>query len=63
MTRALLDLIEDDERRASYGAAALEKARTFDITVIGAHWETLFDELVSMTTRPHDNRASAPAHA
>ena len=63
LTRALLELIEDDERRARYGAAALEKAHTFDIGVIGAQWESLFEELVPTAKQPHDNRASEPAHA
>jgi glycosyltransferase involved in cell wall biosynthesis len=63
MTRALLELIEDDERRARCGAAALAKAHAFDIEVIGAQWESLFDELVSPTKQAHGNRASEPAHA
>jgi glycosyltransferase involved in cell wall biosynthesis len=63
LTRALLELIEDDERRARYGAAALEKASTFDIGTIGMQWESLFDELVSPSAQVHGNRASEPAHA
>jgi glycosyltransferase involved in cell wall biosynthesis len=63
LTRALLELIEDEERRARYGAAALEKASTFDIGAIGMQWESLFDELVSPSAQVHGNRASEPAHA
>jgi glycosyltransferase involved in cell wall biosynthesis len=63
LTRALLELIEDEAKRTRYGAAASEKAHMFDISVIGAQWESLFNELVSPTEQGHGNRASEPAHA
>jgi glycosyltransferase involved in cell wall biosynthesis len=46
-TQALRELIEDDERRRSYGEAALQKAHTFDISAIGTRWEALFDDLLA----------------
>ena len=46
-TRALLELIEDDERRRSYAEAAREKARQFDIDVIGRRWDDLFEEVTA----------------
>ena len=63
LTRAMLELIEDDDKRTRFGAAALDKARAFDIGVIGAQWVSLFDELASPTEQSHGNRASEPAHA
>ena len=63
LTRGILELIENAERRASYGEAALEKSHEFDIGVIGKQWTSLFEELVSPTEQAHGNRASEPAHA
>lgn len=63
LSDALLELIEDDERRARLGAAAEEKAHSFDITEIGAQWESLFETLTSDAAETHDDRASEPAHA
>jgi glycosyltransferase involved in cell wall biosynthesis len=59
MTQALLELIQDDERRRRYGAAALDKARQFEIDEIGAQWESLLAQL----TRNDGDRTPEPAAA
>jgi glycosyltransferase involved in cell wall biosynthesis len=38
---AILELVEDAPKRRRYGAAALEKARSYDVELIGAQWEQL----------------------
>jgi glycosyltransferase involved in cell wall biosynthesis len=59
MTRALLELIDDADRRAQYGSAAAEKARRYEIGEIGAQWESLLAQL----TQNDGHRAPEPAAA
>jgi glycosyltransferase involved in cell wall biosynthesis len=47
LSEAMLELIEDEQKRRRYGEAALEKAHLFDIDVLGREWAALFEELVA----------------
>lgn len=47
LAAAVIELIEDDSRRKAMGAAAVEKARAYDIPSIAAQWESLFEELTA----------------
>jgi glycosyltransferase involved in cell wall biosynthesis len=42
---ALLDLVENAERRRAFGAAALETARAYDIDAVAPRWESLLEQL------------------
>jgi glycosyltransferase involved in cell wall biosynthesis len=43
--QALVDLIRDEQRRKSLGAAGLVKSRSYEIGPIGARWDALLAEL------------------
>jgi glycosyltransferase involved in cell wall biosynthesis len=46
LSRALLDVIGDEERRRALGVAALATARRYDPETVGAAWVALLDDLV-----------------
>jgi glycosyltransferase involved in cell wall biosynthesis len=45
LSRAMLDVVGDEERRRALGAAAVEAARRYDPAVVGQDWVRLIDEL------------------
>lgn len=47
LSAGLLELVENSDKRRRLGAAALEKATTYELGAIAARWETLLAELCS----------------
>lgn len=50
-SEALLSLIEDDRLRTRMGEAAHADARKYEIDVIAARWESLFEDLLARRSR------------
>jgi glycosyltransferase involved in cell wall biosynthesis len=54
LAAALGGLMDDEERRKAFGAAAVEGAARYDIATIAGRWEALLAELAAAKTgRPH----------
>lgn len=46
-SNALLELVEDEDKRRRFGAAALVEAQNWSMDAIGREWDALFEELVA----------------
>lgn len=58
-SNALLELIEDEDKRRRYGAAAVEKAENWSMKSIGAEWDALFAELATARQAPAGSPAAS----
>ena len=45
LASAITDLIEDEQKRRRYGAAAADKAAAFSLATVGQQWDALLDDL------------------
>jgi glycosyltransferase involved in cell wall biosynthesis len=60
LSAGMLELIEDEDKRRRYGAAALEKARAYDIEEVGREWDVLLEQLRARGVSPRRPRAARP---
>ncbi|MFI9082109.1 glycosyltransferase family 4 protein [Streptomyces sioyaensis] len=60
ITKALLTLIDDEDRRREMGAAALRNARRFDPSQVAKEYEGLFGELTAAAVERAADQALAP---
>jgi glycosyltransferase involved in cell wall biosynthesis len=51
LAATMAELMDDEDARARFGAAALEKAAAFDMSVIASRWESLLEELAAAKRR------------
>ena len=61
LTKALLDVIEDDGYRATLGQGALETAASYDLRVIGREWAELVADLLHRRRPLSRGRADSPS--
>ncbi|MEV0349773.1 glycosyltransferase family 4 protein [Nonomuraea sp. NPDC050680] len=61
LATSLLRVIEDEELRRRLAAGALETARTYDVDVIGAQWDALFEELLARRNGTYVRPTRTPA--
>jgi glycosyltransferase involved in cell wall biosynthesis len=50
LAEAMKELIEDAERRRSYGAAATAKAASYSLNAVGPRWDTLFETVSPLSS-------------
>ena len=63
MAQALERLIDDEDRRRRFGAAALEKVERYELEAIAGRWEELFGELAAAPRNGFMTRRRAAATA
>ena len=60
LSAGVLELIEDEDKRRRYGAAALEKARAYDIEGVGREWDVFLEQLRTRRVTPRRRRDARP---
>lgn len=63
LAEAIIDLIEDPEKRRIHSEAALRRARSYEIDTIGQAWRRTFDELLGSPARRGRRRLTVRGHS